>query len=262
MNSSQVVGKEQCPKCASLGKDTSKDNLIIYSDGHKHCYSCSYHIDISGVERFKQKEMKECKIKKENPIFLPYDCDINFPQRTLDWIKKYDLTKIDLYNHNVMWSDSIQRLIFPVYSGGILVAWQGRSFNTQDMGIAKIPKWYGKGDLKNTFNILGNNLGRGDKLVLTEDIVSAIKVSKCSVMAMPLYGCVVGQERFKRLYNLFKNEIEVVVWLDDDKRKEGAIEAKLGRLLGLNVTTISTELDPKEIPYNKIKEIIGVNNGM
>lgn len=258
MNSSQVIGKEQCPECAKYGKDTSKDNLIIYADHHKHCYSCGYHVDISGIERFKQKERNNIKIKRDNPIFLPTDCDISYPERAIKWIEKYGLTKTDLYNHNVMWSHSLQRLIFPVYSDGILVGWQGRSFNTQDMGIAKIPKWYGKGNLKDIFNIIG----KGDKLVLTEDVVSAIKVAKCGVMAMPLYGCVVGQERFKRLYSLFKNEIEVVVWLDDDKRKEGAIEAKLGRLLGLNVTTVSTSLDPKEIPCDEIKEMVGENNGV
>jgi archaellum biogenesis ATPase FlaH len=36
--------KEQCPRCAEKGGDTSHDNLIIYDDGSKHCFACGYTI--------------------------------------------------------------------------------------------------------------------------------------------------------------------------------------------------------------------------
>lgn len=41
--SSRAVGKERCPECAKHGRDTSSDNLVIYDDGHKHCFACEYH---------------------------------------------------------------------------------------------------------------------------------------------------------------------------------------------------------------------------
>ena len=31
-NTSQVIGKTQCPRCASKGNDNSKDNLVLYAD--------------------------------------------------------------------------------------------------------------------------------------------------------------------------------------------------------------------------------------
>jgi twinkle protein len=46
----KVIRKEQCPRCASEGRDTSEDNLAVYDDGHSHCYACDYHI--GGKEEF------------------------------------------------------------------------------------------------------------------------------------------------------------------------------------------------------------------
>ena len=39
----KLVRKEQCPSCAKNGKDTSKDNLAVYSDGQTHCFACGEH---------------------------------------------------------------------------------------------------------------------------------------------------------------------------------------------------------------------------
>ena len=43
MEKNTLVRKEQCPSCAKLGKDNSKDNLAVYSDGQTHCYACGEH---------------------------------------------------------------------------------------------------------------------------------------------------------------------------------------------------------------------------
>ena len=45
-----LLRKEQCPTCASRGKDTSKDNLAVYSDGQTHCFSCGTHKGGGGKE--------------------------------------------------------------------------------------------------------------------------------------------------------------------------------------------------------------------
>ena len=37
-----VVAKEQCPRCARNGNDTSADNLAVYDDGGKYCFACDY----------------------------------------------------------------------------------------------------------------------------------------------------------------------------------------------------------------------------
>lgn len=251
MVTSYVIKKEQCPECAKLGKDNSSDNLAVYSDGRKYCFSCHYMDFPNKITSFKNKITEDNSIDYKLP-YLPVDCDILYPQRALDWVGQYELDKTDLYKHNVLWSETLQRLIFPVFANGELLAWQGRSFFLDEESQKKYPKWYGKGNLKDTFNILNQT----NRIVLTEDIISAIKVSKCGVGAMPLYGCQIGRERFKRLYNLINKGDEVLVWLDPDKRKEGTLEAELGRLCGINCRTILSSYDPKEHSYEEIRKIL------
>lgn len=245
---SYVVNKDRCPECAKLGKDRNGDNLVYYSDGHCFCYSCGYRRGSGTKARIESKEQHEEELQVQE-LFLPYDCSTDYPTRALAWTAKYELTRTDLINHNVLWSEKDQRLYFPVFAEG-LVAYQGRDFslNTEEKRV----KWWGKGDFKNVFNILG----KGERLVLCEDVVSAIKLSKCGVMAMPLYGSFVGPQRFKRLYKLFGDKVEVLVWLDPDKRSEAVTEARRGVMVGLRCRTMFSELDPKEHSFNEIKEIL------
>lgn len=241
---SYLLRQEQCPLCAANGNDRTGNNLSIYSDGHSFCFGGHGLIDLG--DPFKTIFQEEPR--QQDSLFLPVDCDVLYPQRCLDWINQYQLTKNDLYNHNVMWSETMQRLIFPVYDAEKgLIAWQGRYF-----GEEKQVKWFGKGDLKNCFNILGN----ANILVLVEDIVSAIKIAKAGFMAIPLYGCVIGRERFKRLSSLYGRTVDMKVWLDEDKRWEAIKEARLGTLYGLNCTTIFSKRDPKDETYEQIKEIL------
>lgn len=55
-DNSKVVRREQCPDCRFKRKDTSSDNLVVYEDGHKHCFSCGYH-----------------ESPKQAPVAIPHD---------------------------------------------------------------------------------------------------------------------------------------------------------------------------------------------
>jgi archaellum biogenesis ATPase FlaH len=44
MSNATVVRKQQCPACATMGRDNSQDNLVVYSDGGAHCFSCNHHV--------------------------------------------------------------------------------------------------------------------------------------------------------------------------------------------------------------------------
>ncbi len=240
---SYLIKQTQCPECAKQGRDNSKDNLAVYSDGHSYCYQCGHYEHGDVIKAFKGRQ-EPLETIKDTDVYLPEDVSTEYPYRALQWVSQYELTKVDLLNHGVLWSDYYHRLIFPVYSSDGVLAWQGRYF-----GEEKQAKWFGRGNLRDTYHILGTNQ---EKLVLTEDIISAIKVSKY-YQAMPLFGSHIGLQRFKRLSMLVDEETEVVVWLDFDKAKEALKEAKLGALYNLNVRTIVAELDPKEYSYNEIQ---------
>lgn len=49
MHESQFLRKEQCPLCEQEGRDTGKDNLAVYSDGHRFCFGGHGNIDSSRV---------------------------------------------------------------------------------------------------------------------------------------------------------------------------------------------------------------------
>lgn len=247
---STLIKQVRCPACTENGKDRSGDNLSIYSDGHEWCYSCGYYKGANGVTKFLSE--REYNVETKQLVTLPYDCDVNYPYKALQWIEKYELTKNDLLATNTLWSENSQRLIFPIYGDDTLIAWQGRWF-----GDGKKVKWFGLGDLKSTFNILGRSV---DTLILTEDIISAIKVSKFT-NAMPLYGSHIGFDRWKRLLHIRGYKANIIIWLDKDKQSESVKFARQGRALGLNVSNIITELDPKELSFDKINETLnGCNN--
>lgn len=257
-----MVSKGRCPQCAKQGKDQSKDNLAVYSDGHSYCYSCGYHSGLGLVSRFRQRSISTGKLDKpESKLCLPEDCDVIYPERALDWVKQYELTKVDLLNHNTLWSESTQRLIFPVFGDtglgssacGVLLAYQGRYFGpAAPEGSRSYPKWHGQGNLKDTYNILGED---SSKIVLCEDIISAIKMSKIT-RVMPLYGSHVGIDRFKRLRMLIEPSAEVWIYLDPDKRKESVVEARRGVLCGMKTRVIYSEADPKEESYESLQRIL------
>jgi hypothetical protein len=244
-NDSYLIRQERCPKCAAEGNDRSANNLAVYSDGHSYCYG-GHGLLEKGSKLFTFKHRDEPELDK-NLVVLPPDCDIDYPQRCVDWVGQYELTKTDLLTNNVLWSERMQRLIFPIYDlEKGLIAWQGRWF-----GSGTHTKWFGRGNLKDTFNFLGS----GDRLVLTEDIVSSMKLAKCGVIAMPLYGCVVGADRFKRLRYL-RGPSRVDIWLDPDKRKEAVKEVHLGWMYGLKCHPIFSDHDPKEHSYEELKNIL------
>lgn len=65
MGDSKVVERRQCPKCAALGNDKTKDNLVIYDDAHAKCFSCGY-MEQPGGKKGMKKEKKTTAF--ENPI--------------------------------------------------------------------------------------------------------------------------------------------------------------------------------------------------
>jgi hypothetical protein len=231
-----------CPKCKQEGKDNGNDNLAVYSDGHVWCWSCGYYASGSRTKAFsiRNQQPKESIRPQQHSIRLPSDCDTGIPRQAIRWIENYALTKNTLMKHNVLWSESWQRLIFPYYIEGNLEAWQGRYFGTE-----KDVKWFSQGKLNDIIYTLGE---KSNSLVLVEDIVSAIKVSaikQCS----PIFGSVISNNRLLRLKNFYDT---LYIWLDPDKRKESLQFANKARLFGFTCYTIFSDKDPKETSMEEI----------
>ena len=243
MNDSTYNSSEQCPACAENGRDTSKDNLATYSDGHKYCFSCGYYLSANKYTNF----TKPITPNIRSEVMLPEDITVEFPSFVMEWVGHYGLTKNDMYNHHVFWSPSQQRLLFPIYGEIELLAYQGRYF-----GSNLKPKWWTTGKILDILHVLGTD---PERIFLVEDMVSAIKVSKVS-RAMPLFGSWVGVKRFERLFKLLERGAECNLWLDPDMRATSIVQSRQGSSVGLNMKTIFSEKDPKELPLSEIKERI------
>ena len=148
----------------------------------------------------------------------------------------------------ILWSDYYQRLIFPYFSDDGLVGWQGRYLGE----LPSKAKWFSQGDLKQIFHVVGNKLSR--VCVLTEDIVSAIKVGhNPKVCASPLFGSHISMTRFLQLKKKYDT---ILVWLDKDVQTKAVKYAANGRVLGLDVRNIITDNDPKSYTDSQIEEIL------
>lgn len=242
---SVFIHNEACPACRENGKDRAGDNLAVYSDGHKFCYSCGYR------EHSSNRRYGGVKPTITHKAYLPIDCELQYSHRALEWIQSFGLCRNDLLKHRVLYSyDGIRikkghcdnLLIFPVFGQGEdLLGYSARYFgNNPD-----IPKWIIKGKLSQTFHIIGE----GETLVLTEDVVSAIKVvgHAHDTKAMPLYG-INAKNRWDKLFKLgYRN---VILWLDPDMKSESIRQIRNAH--GLNVRIVYSDKDPK---YHTPKEI-------
>lgn len=246
MTQSHCIKHVQCPECARNGNDRTGNNLAVYSDGSCWCFSCGYLVTSSGYQKL--KSLKEQSSRDQQPpkrtVSLPTDVDFDLPQVAREWIKQYELTDRDMNENRLMWSESWQRLIFPYFDPNGLLAWQGRY-----LGIDKTkPKWYSDGLLHEFVHTVGNVNSK--IAVLTEDIVSAIKVGHQSVCAIPIFGSHVSTKQLLRICRFYGT---IIYWLDFDKAKEATKFAHNARQFGVKSFTVITEKDPKEYTDKEIK---------
>ena len=249
MNTSHCLGHEPCPNCRKIGNDRNGDNLAVYSDGHKYCFKCNYLETASGNQRLKAS-LDNSSERISTTITLPSDVDEQLPQNALAWLKQYSLTQQDITNNTLLWSEFYQRLIFPYLSPDGLLGWQGRYLGKEQNKA----KWFSQGKLHEFVHVVGNKRSR--TCVLTEDIISAIKVShNTNVCASPLFGSHISLAKLLRYKKMFDN---IIIWLDDDMKTKVVKYSQLANSIGLPVSTVYTERDPKEYDDATIKELTNV----
>lgn len=239
MQSSHLLYKTRCPACAENGKDRSKDNLGVYSDGHSYCFSCGY----SSGSTVHGKINSTTKQIKQIPPF-PEDISNTLGENAKRWLLRYFPTKEDF--PRCFWSEQEQKLYFMLDNG----AYQYRYFGENK----DHPKWVGYGINDNLLHITNPNNSLVDGLlVLVEDIISGLKVGHITP-TLTLFGSNISLKRLATLKLLGYNE--VIIWLDWDKREYAIKAAQLAQSIGLQAQVIHTKLDPKEYNYEQIKKFL------
>lgn len=257
-NESYHVHNTACPKCQEKGKDKAGNNLGVYSDSHIYCWACGYsrsgRINLNGSISDSNRHTAPSKSVK-----LPVDCEPEYPQVALDWAGQYNLTQDDLLRNGFMWSwegsginikgsyvaaDNL--LVFPVFENDVLIAWQGRYFGHNGL----IPKYVGRGKTADSLCIIKSRSRIDDRLVLVEDVMSAVKVAKAGWDCIPLFGTKV-KSRIERIRNL--KRFKTILWLDPDMHSLSVKYARLGTLEGLQMHSVLSTKDPKEHSVSEIQ---------
>lgn len=254
----KFVKHTSCPHCGS------RDNLGVYSDGSVFCFGCHYAArgTTSPWVGERNGKTEECDDKLHIRGTTAIDA------RAVSWLASYGISVHECLHHGFRWDEQWEQLLFPLYrEDGSLCCLQAKNFNLQRASKAK---YYNTGD-KTEHRTIYSNRGHGtvsqeqvsfplpehvragkSTCCLTEDLISSVKVSHvCD--AYPLLGTSITKEV---LVWLSKRYTSLVVWLDDDKWREGRGIADAAKLLGLSATALLTPLDPKCYDEQTIKEYL------
>lgn len=236
MNTSHLLYKTRCPRCAENGRDKHGDNLGVYSDNHSYCYSCGW--GSAGSTANKLRNMAH-RAAKEIPA-LPEDITNKLGREAYEWLLQYFEPK-DF--PRCLYSSSERKLYFMLEGG----AYQYRYFGDNK----DHPKWIGYGINDSLIHIVGNV--SSTSIILVEDLISAVKVGHITP-TLCLFGSNISLKRLATLKLLGYNK--VIIWLDWDKKEYAIKASQQAQSIGLQSRVIHTKLDPKEYTYLEIERVL------
>lgn len=222
---------ESCPNCGS------RDNLACYDDGSKWCFGCRYYEPPQGLARLHSTFRKMDDGGKWGDLFLPDDATYRLQQNHLDWLGQYDITRSEIIRYRIM-SSKEKGLILPIFNNKEELLF----YVNRPMQVGK-PKSLDNG--RKPFVIFKGTTENSDTVVLVEDYISALKVSRVAP-AVPLFGSFCSLEVAARLAKRFST---CLLWLDRDKAKESLRQALRLSPYFKVCRSVITDLDPKF--YNK-----------
>lgn len=232
---------EACPRCIRNGKDSRGDNLVVYHNGHSHCFACGYH---TFPKYGKPQLIKEEHVPKS---VRPADFTREVPTNGLQWLLQYGLP-YSYWQRSLGYSkDHGERLVFTV---GSPVAFSIGRLLTEPTRNSR--KWYVWGDSHKHTEVIGES-HQSEQLVLVEDLISAHKVGQVNT-AIPLFGTQLHPCHYYYLINANK---PVILWLDKDQEFNMKKQAlRLESIINKPVVLLTTDKDPKELSYDAIQSRI------
>lgn len=237
---SYFVGHEACPTCGG------SDPMGRWSDGHAYCFNCGRYETGTGKERLRSfgEQLKD-KEKIATCPALPIDWTATLPDLARNWINKYNISYEDTRKYCFKWSENLQLLIMPAMDRlGQIRFWQARTFHPSAFHKYMT---YGR---KEEFDLILGEDKSGSTIVLVEDYLSAIKVSKVTTVS-PLFGSEISIVKRNRLCSQFER---IILWLDFDKRAS-ALKWKVANKPYFHggIETVWDLRDPKECSVEEIK---------
>lgn len=237
--------------------------LVVFRgelESSAYCHRCGTHARhrevLSLEEQLRlQKRREDADKAARGSVELP-ECTSRdpgtWPAALRNWFYRQGLGPAHLAALGLYYSEAMDRCVLPIADDtGAVVYWSARSAKAT-------PKWLGP-DVPKGGLVAVYGRGRGDRVVLTEDPLSAYKVGlECEAW------CLFGTKLKDAVaLALLQDERVVATWLDDDQgRRNGSnpgqesalkMRARL-RALGKDVTNITSARDPKYLTRAQIRE--------
>lgn len=183
-------------------------------------------------------------------VWLPSDCTDELPTKAKLWLLRYHITQEEIHKYAIKWSPHYERLILPVHKDGKLVYWTGRYFGNETTQPKYLNLRQEKGNVVFQVGTEASQI-----LVIVEDILSAIAVSRAGYRAIALLGCHLSDSVLNEM-QLQGKQATVVLWLDQDKQCTSFKVAKRLEVLGWKGKVVVTPLDPKEYTPDQISHFL------
>lgn len=245
LNDSNFVKHEPCPKCGS------RDNLGVWSDGHKYCFGCKYY------ERGFPNLEDQPPLEASNRSRLGYSYSKEIREDARRWLKKYGITDEEIQTYGIRWDPAKECLVLG-YDDETGEFATRRYFGTDHSN----PR-YLAGELTKHGRVVfiehhGAVLARygtsgEDTCVFVEDFISAIRVGRFA-SACPVFGSTAR----KALNTAAKRFKGLVWWLDTNMYSKSLLEASRARSVGYPVLGVIKGIhpDPKDHTDDEINNLL------
>jgi len=235
----------------------NSESMVISREPGKlvaHCFRCDGNGYVAEQEspanmlaRVKAEHAADAEARRsvQLPDTKVYDLKL-WPKDAGLWLFRAGFSPSMIEELGAYWCPELGRVVLPVMEDGHVIFWQARSVKRQPKIISP--------DAPRAGLVARYGLGKGDRIVLCEDILSAFKVGQ-EVEAWSLLGTKLLPGPFA---DLLRADKPVVVWLDGDD--PGQISAakilKKLRAFSIPVTNIVTEDDPKLQSRDTIRRLL------
>ncbi len=246
----------------------SNDKSMLVSNEAKgfraYCFRCGprgfvAHGDFT-IDQLRRRR-DELALLQEATVRLPTDFTTTIPPTEAVWLYKAGVSAALAQHYGFGYSEALRRVILPVYENGELAGFTARStINAKPKYIERMARPSDTIFASDPAVALPSTEARsGDPrpdVVLTEDILSAVRVGRHVRKAVALLGTSANAAQLLRATEAART---VAVWLDPDrpgKRAATSVVRSL-QLYGLQVRRITTARDPKYYSNREIRSILG-----
>lgn len=221
-----------------------------------YCFRCHTKgfVPHKGLSISELRDMRAAmqEYREDSSLELPKDFTLAIPDKALVWLLKSGITAELRSQYGIGYSETMHRVVVPVYDNGDLVATVSRAIDFPKQQPKYLEK--SKKGVMFTSNSIDKPLLGDDTVVLTEDVLSAMRVGTVN-RAVASLGTSMSDAEVSKLLSKYNR---VLVWYDNDEAGiKGAKKiSKQIRLQGGLVYIIKADEDPKYYNSRQIQEVL------